>query len=103
MPRADPGLHPAAWRDRGDLGPRSAPVFASGRSQSSDLRRSNAPARLRGNPGRSGGGTTMTVTTTASGGLAEDLGTFHARAKGLVPANLDPFDGTDPSLGQATD
>src|ERR1700730_15782228 len=103
MPRADPGLHPAARRDRGDLGPRPAPVSASRRRQSADLRRSNAPARLRGNPGRSDGGTTMTVTTTASGSLAEDLGTFHARAKEWVTANLEPLDGADPYLGHATD
>jgi alkylation response protein AidB-like acyl-CoA dehydrogenase len=45
----------------------------------------------------------MTVTTTASGGLAEDLGTFHARAKEWVTANLVPLDGADPYLGHATD
>ena len=45
----------------------------------------------------------MTVTTTASGGLAEDLGTFHARAKEWVTANLEPLDGADPYLGHATD
>src|ERR1700733_3753372 len=95
MPRADPGLHPAARRDRGDMGPRPAPVSASGRRQSADLRRSNAPARLCGNPGRSEGGITMTVTRTASGGLAEDLGTFHARAKEWVTANLEPLDGAE--------
>src|ERR1700722_7929619 len=103
MPRADPGLHPDARRDRGDLGPRPAPISASGRSQSADLWRSNAPARSCGNPGRSDGGTTMTVTRTASAGLAEDLGTFHARAKEWVTANLEPLDGADPYLGHATD
>src|SRR5271154_2350161 len=103
MPRADPGLHPDARRDRGDLGPRPAPVSASGRSQSADLRRSNAPARLRGDPRRSGRGTTVTVTTTAFGGLAEDLGTFQARAKEWVAGNLEPLDGADPYLGHATD
>src|SRR6202142_606194 len=103
MPRADPGLHPDARRDRRDLGPRPAPVSASGRSESADLRRSNAPARLRGDPRQSDRGTTMTVTTTASGGLAEDLGTFHARAKEWVTANLVPLDGADPYLGHATD
>ena len=45
----------------------------------------------------------MTVTRTASGGLAEDLGTFHARAKEWVTANLEPLDGADPYLGHATD
>jgi alkylation response protein AidB-like acyl-CoA dehydrogenase len=45
----------------------------------------------------------MTVTTTASGGLAEDLDTFHARAKEWVTANLEPLDGADPYLGHATD
>src|SRR5271170_5686 len=100
MPRADPGLHSDARRDRGDLGPRPAPVSASGRSEPTDLRRSNAPARPRGDPR---GGTTMTVTTTASGGLAEDLGTFQARAKEWVAGNLVPLDGADPYLGHAAD
>ena len=45
----------------------------------------------------------MTVTRTASGGLTEDLGTFHARAKEWVTANLEPLDGADPYLGHATD
>src|SRR6202035_956239 len=96
MPRADPGLHSYARRDRGDLGPRPAPVSASGRSESTDLRRSNAPARLRSGPR---GGTTMNVTTKSPGGLAEDLGTVHARAKEWVAANLEPLDGAAPYLG----
>src|SRR3984957_10262926 len=103
MPRADPGLHPDARRDRRDLGPRPAPVSASGRRESADLRRSNAPARLRGDPRRLDRGTTMTVTTTESGGLAQDLGTCQARAKEWVAGNLVPLDGADPYLGHATD
>src|ERR1700730_9077827 len=45
----------------------------------------------------------MRVMRTAAGGLAEDLGTFHARAKEWVTANLEPLDGADPYLGHATD
>ena len=45
----------------------------------------------------------MTVTTAASRGPAEDLGTFQARAKEWVAGNLVPLDGADPFLGHATD
>ncbi len=56
----------------------------------------------RGDPRRQIG-TTMTATTAPTGGLAEDLGTFRARAKEWVTANLEPLNGADPYLGHATD
>src|ERR1700724_3720798 len=48
-------------------------------------------------------GQTMTVTTAAPGGLAEDLDAFRTRAKEWVTTNLELLDGADPYLGHATD
>ena len=45
----------------------------------------------------------MTATTAPTGALAEDLGTFRARAQEWVAANLEPLNGADPYLGHATD
>src|ERR1700730_15809131 len=48
-------------------------------------------------------GQTMTVTTAAPGGLAEDLDAFRTRAKEWVTTNLELLNGADPYLGHATD